>query len=640
MLQSPAKRRRVTETQAVSVNASNTNTTSKSQPATPTRASYASPTKASLARSHPNILARSPARRSGGRNLRDEILGARSATQKAAHTLPPDNVGQGTASQPPVESRGDDETGRRGSFYEAVTKAFSTPREPLSARQGPAARTDIAVRESTIDNLPVFIEPKLVEKPTQPLPAPRLRSYEPDLPPTVVQLGLEPAPEKPRGLASSSSPRGSKSGSGRRRTRIRGGSTTSSPLKPKANAQNALAQDEHDTIPSGQDEPAEEAPESEAEHEDEPTTVEAEELKQKAAVKARLQDQLRHVKEDMEKLESATNSGDNLKLDTELLRLLTTSNPSCAPETVRNRITQKRRSELSEADRLKFLRLFSPGDMQVKSTTSTKTIKNQIHTIHDIAVRAPPPFSNKYGGFGIALTISLNNEANSIHSNKPPLSKAANRHLYDCVHRDHPKLCNWINERLQPTSFHRHDIGTIVWATGEYFVEAQRRAKEFIALKRRLNKDDDAVQTKLALERDMLEHITKHHYEIDIPDDGSPHNTMLRVTEDGRALKRKLRLNWTIDLDWTGTATSKVSVAATGVPTAAHESIQKIFDIWVGKVGVVEAVERCILALRGNVGIAGDKKDARKRKADAVEVDVEGEREGDGDGGNGEDETF
>ena len=87
MLQSPAKKRKLDDSEPKSVdNAAHDNV----QPTTPTRASYLSPTKSSLSRSHPHLVARSTPRAatdSRGKSLRDEILNRKSRLSEAPKSV-------------------------------------------------------------------------------------------------------------------------------------------------------------------------------------------------------------------------------------------------------------------------------------------------------------------------------------------------------------------------------------------------------------------------------------------------------------------------------------------------------------------------------------------------------------------------
>ncbi|KAL4877282.1 hypothetical protein BJY04DRAFT_230784 [Aspergillus karnatakaensis] len=184
----------------------------------PSRPSFRAPTKASLARSHPEILeralSRSPTRiptrdsRDGpdeaetrGFGLRDRKA-LRPSLTASASPADPSKRGQ----QPPLSAS------RRSS----ALGAFAAPPRRVSKR---ISASDLLFR-SPIASQETISEASIINTPEEQLASelgsandmggdidgPSLHDgfEEPDLPPTPTQLGLERAPDRPRGLLSSS----------------------------------------------------------------------------------------------------------------------------------------------------------------------------------------------------------------------------------------------------------------------------------------------------------------------------------------------------------------------------------------------------------------------------------------------------
>ena len=430
----------------------------------------------------------------------------------------------------------------------------------------------------------------------------RNRQQTDELPPTLVQLGLQPAPHKPRGLASSSSPRNSKHGGSSERNRIRrkGGESTSSPLKPKAAAVLRGRQSSPELFVSEQNEIVEEALESDAEREPEITFDMAEEAIEKKSTIAALRAQLALLQADISKLEEfANSSNESSPIDPTLLELLTDRDPSTNVPPQPN--------QLSDVADQKMLNLFAPADLQLTSTTSTQTIRRQVHTIHHITLQAPMNAS-----FAANFVVTSNSETFAIQN---IVLQATYPNLPLRVR--HPVLQTWIENRLKYDSFHRFDLGSLIWGMGEYYLQTQKRDRVFRDLTRRLGDLAEASRTtaKLAGDMTLMQHAAKTRdglswttFEIDLDEQlgrKPPRNLLKRTRNPHLNPGPKLLLSWNSDLEWTGSAHPTVDLVTTGLPSTADKGVKEAFGMLVKKAGILEAMER-VVTLLGSGGKGGE----------------------------------
>ena len=265
---SPAKRRKTSPTTAVAVSASNTTTRPVRQDGgqtTSSRASFMSPTKASLARFNPSLLPRPKVAASAPR------LGQTSIKQQSVHKVRKETTGNDSArmSQPTTPTReldGQYQTGVTtmnaraataspgrttrslgGGMSAAPRRRSHTPgRASLPMKttgttpEVNAAASPPEAAEEKIDTVQEIMDSQLeqelqdgagrrggrvanVDKAVN-IPY-QAEPEEPELPPTPTELGLEPPPERPKGLLFSSP--------SRRARKKRGASLKSSPLRPR-----------------------------------------------------------------------------------------------------------------------------------------------------------------------------------------------------------------------------------------------------------------------------------------------------------------------------------------------------------------------------------------------------------------------
>lgn len=262
---SPAKRRKTSPSTAVAANASNTTFRPVSQDGeqtTPSRASFMSPTKASLARFNPSLLPRPKVAAAGAPRL-----GQTPFEQQPSRIARKGRTGNGSArrSQPTTPTRelgGLEKTeatttnaraataspGRTtrslgGGMFGAPRRRSHTPGRASLVVKAISANPEVNVVASppeATDTAQDIVDGQL-EQELQDGAARRLGRVanaeeamdnsdkadpeEPELPPTPTELGLEPQPERPKGLLFSSP--------SRRARKKKGTSVKSSPLKPR-----------------------------------------------------------------------------------------------------------------------------------------------------------------------------------------------------------------------------------------------------------------------------------------------------------------------------------------------------------------------------------------------------------------------
>ncbi|KIV93782.1 hypothetical protein PV10_04970 [Exophiala mesophila] len=576
MSESPAKRRRLNSSEpGVTVDPLS------NPPITPTRASYRSPTKSSLARSHPHLVSKSPRRPttgSKGKLLRDEILSRRSEPRGAPTPVRQDDVN--------VTNR---KTNATLATDAGVPPALSTTTAPsLSGPQAAVTRSSAPPEHNPQDTLPKkaklstslhlkrqIMEPTLVQKPRPRSPS-RGRSNEPDLPPTPVQLGLSPAPERPRGLASSSSPRGSKGGSGKHRRRVRGSDhNNSSPLKQKAPS------------PVNDDEPVEaleseqysvaEIPHTVVEPDSQP---DASDLSQNAKIKERLRQSLlvsiEQVQNEINELEDAIDQDD---LDDKTLSRL-------APiilESTDARLDIENLSRLNEKSLLEHLTLFAPGGLRIDLTTKPERHEGRAKMIHHLEVKPPIPWPEHI--FHCRFRITMDPEDKRVEGIQ----------LVDTSRRT--GIYKWIRGRLS-NDLHCLDISGLVWGMGQWFSEAVVRAKVFQQLQSAQDQDDSSVLTDFAQDPAVL--TEKHACVLGT----HLHSTKIAIdvnTDESKKKPRKVLLNWDIDIDWAGQQTSAIDIAVRGVSQKAEAGLKTVFGSLLRPAGVLSALAEVQKMLSGSI---------------------------------------
>ncbi|ERF74826.1 hypothetical protein EPUS_03210 [Endocarpon pusillum Z07020] len=627
---SPAKRRKTSPTTSVAA-VSLEESESRSQPRTSTsgRASYQSPTKSSLSRSHPTILARSPGRRSSqgrAKGLRDDILLGKTVIESPGNPHPistpnpaqkhdegvrGDTVGSpaGPRTTPPTLQSPPTEV---GCPFAHSAQAPDSQRSPLRPRQ-PTVRSQGAspTKPRVVPaSLPSSKLP-VANPQSHGFPARQIDATEPELPPTPTQLGLSPKPDRPRGLAASSSP----SSRGSRRDRLRSGQLeTSSPLKPKGKMLPARTEEMLGDTPDAM--LAGETPESDVERRENGPPPEHETQRprddnevpadtvEKRKVRNDLQTQLTRLQEELAQLESALDGGEDAEddLDPEVLALLSTPNISCDPgfpdAYARPSLPSIRDPVNLDVNPLAFLRAFAPGDLRLVTTTKSSSMRGELHQVHTINISAPPPWPPHV--FNATFRVSCDIEAKSIVS----IRGADIRPRHGAGIKE---LRHWMEARLK-NPLHKFDAGTLIWGLGMWWKTAVTRAQFFhhidtmkIATKtpepQAPYMPDEAV--KATDVQALIPYIGKSFVEL-IP--AEPYPIRASTNEARKYIQPRLLLKWDLVLDWAGEVHTEIDVAGTKVSAKGQEGLKKIFPELMRRSGLDGAVKQVVQICMGGSG--------------------------------------
>ncbi|KAJ5996454.1 hypothetical protein N7522_008114 [Penicillium canescens] len=208
-MDSPAKRRKTSESTGIAVPPELAQNASR-----PPRPSFQSPTRASLARSHPDVLeralSRSPTRRASSKGA--EQTDARTFGLRDRKALRPSlNASASPLTRPRVPDVPGGSPNRRPSGIQAFSKP---PRRSLKKIlpgdfmfESPIPRSNAPDSNTPEGQLALELGDATQEADTDMGSGGAMMAediLEPDLPPTPTQLGLEKAPDRPRGMMSSS----------------------------------------------------------------------------------------------------------------------------------------------------------------------------------------------------------------------------------------------------------------------------------------------------------------------------------------------------------------------------------------------------------------------------------------------------
>ncbi|KLJ10569.1 hypothetical protein EMPG_14049 [Blastomyces silverae] len=547
MLDSPAKRRKSNSSSAIAVSASNTAQQSQvngvdiQKPQRPSRASFQSPTRASLARSHPDVLSRvlsrSPAKTAqqrpvsrgresasiGGGSGGGRVEDGRSAVRGSSRLPRPSSLSATSASVTelpirqaiqkfvPLSPR------RRSSVPVSAAQPpqKSSQRSRVSFSAEPAAKLPAPRPPSRGKDLalgPIVDESIANGRRTRSSSSPDQGDGEPELPPTPTELGLARVRNRSRGLLSSSSP--SYRQEKKRKRMIRDGVQKPSPLQPKdieVATDNVADQVASPRIPFPE--------------EDVPDTV-GEKVKLRDALAA----QLARLKEEVAKIEYETQryekpdeypAPDEESINN-LIELLTTSNPSCAPPPQPPPSPPPVSSLLSfllpfsssrlipstepvpapstslppenpfalqqPADLTPYLTLFAPLSLTAHTTTTTSTSilptstqepsssssSPRITQMHNLTLSAPAPFPAHL--FQIPIALQTNPESQSVISISIPAQPLPHYPDKRANHNIPTTLSSWLQTRLSNPLLQR-DISGLCWGISRYWEADISRAK-------------------------------------------------------------------------------------------------------------------------------------------------------------------
>ncbi|KAI2703557.1 hypothetical protein CBS147332_7543 [Penicillium roqueforti] len=449
------------------------------------RPSFQSPTRASLARSHPDLLeraiSRSPVRRpasrdSGQQDPRKFGLRDRKALRPSLNA----------SASPLTRPRGSEAPESSPSRRSSGVQAFSKPPRRISRRIFPgdlvfgspmpqpknpesntperqlALELGSATREAYMDMDPDsgFMDEDILE---------------PDLPPTPTQLGLEKAPDRPRGMLSSSPSRRQEKRAKRRTINA----LYESPLKA-VNFQSPPLEDLETASDLGEVSAA--------------VREKRNSREKSAADLRRLRSEVEKLEQWAHKIESNPDSeGDTRGLD-EFLSLLTSEEanrtslpvPKTAPKSVSSLLATllpfsaniprpKRKLSslptnpfaLQEASQsLPYLTAFAPLTLKTRTTRSSR--REELFETHTLTFSPPSPFPASL--YHVTVVYETNLETQSLISLSVPAgSDSKKRKVPEALRR-------WINTRLENPLL-KLDVATLCWGINRYWESAITRAR-------------------------------------------------------------------------------------------------------------------------------------------------------------------
>ncbi|KIW90745.1 uncharacterized protein Z519_08528 [Cladophialophora bantiana CBS 173.52] len=590
MRQSPPKRRKIEPTQSQTTNGA---ATDNGQPTTPTRASYLSPTKSSLARSHPHLITRS-SRRSvtepRGKLLRDEILGRSDhipeAPKTASQVARPQSVGLSIGASF-VPANQNPSKRDLSELVKGSTTSIGQPTEkgrPALKERQPAKQTAWERSAPSQEPSSPVILPKLIpRKETDDRPVPRGASGEPELPPTPVELGLSPAPERPRGLASSSSPRDSKMSrrSGRWGSKSRG-PLTSSPLKPRAPPAVEPSDEENESMQYD----VQEAPESETEEAQRNNEEMTEESGRQASSLDSLYRRLQQLKKENEQLQAAIDDDDDLSEETvSMLR----------QSLLEDRLPRSFEFTDGGANWLSHLTFFAPGNLQLNAQTETKAFKDRTKIIHLLKVEAPPPWPPD----ALSCVFEVVVDAQTATVEHVDLKEAMGRARR--TKSTKTEIYKWVNDRLEHP-LHRLDVGGLIWGIGRWFNAAVERAKIFHWMNIKYNRSSAHVEHQNEDDGDRQltqEKAIELARYLDMTENTAV-DAEVTATAGGKKFRKKVMLIWTMNIDWAGGLRSDIQTTFSGIPQKAEPGLRTVFCSLIPTLGVKGAFENIWSLLHGD----------------------------------------
>ncbi|KAG0156435.1 hypothetical protein PDIDSM_3613 [Penicillium digitatum] len=586
----------------------------------PRRPSFQSPTRASrasLARSHPDLLeraiSRSPAQRpsikySGKQDSQQFGLRDRKALRPSL------NASASPLTRPRGSEAPESSPNRRSSGVQAFSKPprrisrriFSgdlmfgspmpqpkTPESNTPERQL-ALELGSATREAEIDMGPEssFMDEDILE---------------PDLPPTPTQLGLEKAPDRPRGMLSSSPSRRQE----KRAKRRIANSLHESPLKA-VNFQSSPLEDSEMAANLGGVSAA---------------VREKRNSREKSAADLR---QLRIEVEELEtwakKIESNPDlEGDIRGLD-KFLSLLTSEEanlaslpvPRTAPQSISSLLatllpfsanTPRLKRELpslptnpfalQEASQsLPYLTAFAPLSLKTRTTRSSRG--EELSETHTLTFSPPPPFPASL--YNVTVVYETNPETQSLTSVSVSTGS-------DSKKRKAPEaLRRWIDTRLENPLL-KLDAATLCWGINRYWESAITRARLWAHIDHKYGprasqgRKDAALQSKngvitLSELRRLVPHFDR--------------SAMVIKPKSSNSSPRVLLSNALVLDEWTGEPQLRpeISVSIHGVDKKIDQEAKKLFHALLREDGVFVArgvegsihVDAVIRATEGALG--------------------------------------
>ncbi|KAJ5747971.1 uncharacterized protein N7511_009667 [Penicillium nucicola] len=577
-MDSPAKRRKTSESTGIAVPPELGQNVFRP----PRRPSFQSPTRASLARSQPDVLeralSRSPTRRASSKV--DEQTDARKFGLRDRKALRPSlNASASPLTQPRAPDAPTGSPNRRPSGIQAFSKpprrslkkilpgdfmfGSPIPRSTAPDSSTPEGQLAMELGEATQeadadlgDEGPIMGEDML----------------EPDLPPTPTQLGLEKAPDRPRGRMSSSPSLRQEKRMRRRDTQPLG----ESPLK---------AVKYRSITPT----------ETETSFNSELSMAAQEKVKSRKRSAAELQ-RLKDEVEELERWAKKIESDDGLKGDRgldRLLSLLTAEEanleslpaPQVAPKPISSilatllpfssNIPQPKRQAsplptnpfaLQESSKeLPYLTVFAP--LALKSRTTRSSHREGPSETHSLTFSAPSPFPSSI--YNATVVYETSPETQTVVSVSVPTGS-------DSKKRKTPEaLRQWIDTRLENPLL-KLDVPTLCWGINRYWECSVTRAHLWAHIDHKYgpralrgNKEPMPGTENGALTISDLRRLVPHL-----------HRSTMTIKSKSPGLGPRVLLSITLVLDeWTGEPQLRpeISVSSTGADRKIDHETKKLF---------------------------------------------------------------
>ncbi|KAJ5824287.1 hypothetical protein N7447_006627 [Penicillium robsamsonii] len=578
-MDSPAKKRKTSETAGITVAPKlSQNGLHRSR-----RPSFQSPTRASLARSHPDILeraiSRSPARRpvnkdSGQQDPRKFGLRDRKALRPSL------NVPESPLTRPRGSEAPESSPNRRSSGVQAFSKpprrisrrilpgdlVFGSPMpqpknpESNTPERQLAIELGSATREVDMDMGP---DSSFMDE----------DNLEPDLPPTPTQLGLEKAPERPRGMLSSSPSRRQE-----KRVKRTTNALHESPLRA-VNFQSPPPEYFETVSDLGAVSAA---------------------IREKRISREKRAADLRRLRNEVEELETWAKKiesnpdikSDNRGLD-KFLSLLTSEEanrtslpiPQTAPKSISSLLATllpfsanipRPKRELSSlptnpfalqeaSQSLPYLTAFAPLTLKTRTTWSSRG--EELSETHTLIFSPPSPFPASL--YNVTVVYETNPETQALTSLSVPTgSDSKKRKIPEALRR-------WIDSRLENRLL-KLDVASLCWGINRYWESAITRARLWAHIDHKYGarasqgRKDTVLESKhgvitLSELRRLVPHLDR--------------NSMVIKPKSSNSSPRVLLSNTLVLDEWTGEPQLRpeISVSIPGVDKKIDQETKKLF---------------------------------------------------------------
>ena len=239
-----------------------------------------------------------------------------------------------------------------------------------------------------------------------------------------------------------------------------------------------------------------------------------------------------------------------------------------------------------------YRELFSPGNLQLQVTTTTKMMGGHAKILHHVSLTPPSPWPSNF--FNVNFEVLTDVEEVAVE--KVTWVDALKGHTQSLAVQD--ELHSWIQSRLK-SDLHCLDIGGLIWGIGQYFEASIERAKTFKALANKYRATMDDCDSDDESDGD-------HEHEINgkITEDGAnslsrfltksqlrfeanPDSESTKTTRRSKRSAPKIVAVWKLHPTWHGQIKSVWEIALSGIPDSAQTSAAELFER-VGKIGGFE----------------------------------------------------